>query len=93
VINGLLEASGAPRVTRTIKPWVAYTAGALLEAGYRLLGRKSEPPMTRFVAHQVSTSHWYDISAARRDLGYEPSVSMREGLERLTSQPSPGDGG
>ena len=85
VINGLLKASGAPQVTRTVKPWVAYLAGAVLEAGYRLLRRDSEPPMTRFVAHQISTSHWYDISAARRDLGYEPSVSIREGLESLAA--------
>jgi nucleoside-diphosphate-sugar epimerase len=85
VINGLLRASGAPDVTRTIQPWVAYLAGAILEAGYRLVGIDSEPPMTRFVAHQVSTSHWYDISAARKDLGYQPSVSMKEGLESLAN--------
>ena len=42
-----------------------------------------EPAMTRFVAAQLSTSHWYDISAARRDLGYEPAVSVEEGLKRL----------
>ena len=39
--------------------------------------------MTRFVASQLSTSHWYDISAARRDLGYEPRVSVDEGLRIL----------
>ncbi len=83
VINGLLKASGAPEVTRTIRPWIAYLAGGLLETGYRLLGRSSEPPMTRFVAHQVSTSHWYDISAARRDLGYEPTFTIRDGMELL----------
>jgi nucleoside-diphosphate-sugar epimerase len=42
-----------------------------------------EPPMTRFVARQLSTSHWYDISAARRDLEYAPKVSVEEGLKRL----------
>ena len=39
--------------------------------------------MTRFVAIQMSTAHWYDISAARRDLGYDPKVSVEEGLKRL----------
>ena len=86
VINGLLEASGEPKVTRSIKPWVAYLAGGLLETGYRMLGKESEPPMTRFVAHQVSTSHWYDISAAKRDLGYEPSVTIQQGLGTLASR-------
>ena len=43
-----------------------------------------EPPMTRFVADALARSHWFDIGAARRDLGYSPSVSTAEGLERLT---------
>lgn len=39
--------------------------------------------MTRFVARNFSAAHWFDISAARRDLGYEPGVSIEEGLVRL----------
>ena len=39
--------------------------------------------MTRFVAKQLSTAHWYDISAAKRDLDYVPLVSMDEGIHRL----------
>ena len=39
--------------------------------------------MTRFVAEELSTSHWFDISAAKRDLGYTPRVSTEEGLRRL----------
>ena len=85
VINGLLKAAGAPAVTRTVHPRLAYLMGALLEGGYRLFGSDSEPPMTRFVAHQLSTSHWYNISAARRDLSYEPSMSIREGLELVAA--------
>jgi nucleoside-diphosphate-sugar epimerase len=61
----------------------AYAAGAILETAYWLLGRRDEPLMTRFLALQLSTSHWFDISAARRDLGYEPVVSTEEGLRRL----------
>jgi nucleoside-diphosphate-sugar epimerase len=41
--------------------------------------------MTRFLAEQLSTPHWYDISAARRDLGYVPAVSIDEGLQRLAA--------
>jgi nucleoside-diphosphate-sugar epimerase len=40
--------------------------------------------MTRFVAKELATSHWFDISAAKRDLGYRPTVSTREGLGRLS---------
>ena len=39
--------------------------------------------MTRFLARQLSTTHWFNIAAARRDLGYEPRVSIAEGLGRL----------
>jgi len=39
--------------------------------------------MTRFLADQLATSHYFDISKARRELGYEPRVSTEEGLERM----------
>ena len=41
--------------------------------------------MTRFLARELATAHWFDISAARRDLGFEPAVSIDEGLRRLAS--------
>jgi nucleoside-diphosphate-sugar epimerase len=50
---------------------------------YGLLGLSSEPPMTRFLAAQLSTSHWFDIGAARRDFDYEPGISTAEGMRRL----------
>jgi nucleoside-diphosphate-sugar epimerase len=39
--------------------------------------------MTRFIAEQLSTPHWYDIGAARRDFGYVPGISIATGLDRL----------
>ncbi len=83
LVNRILAAGGVPPVTRTISPAVAYAAGTILESAYRLLRLNGEPAMTRFVARELSTSHWFDISAARRDLGYEPQVSIDEGLRRL----------
>lgn len=83
LINGILAAAGAPPVTRTISTPTALLAGRLLETVYRVLHLSGEPPMTRFLAHQLSTAHWFDIRAARRDLGYRPRVSIDEGLRRL----------
>ena len=83
MVNGILAAAGVPPVTRRISPRVAYAVGAVLEAVYRLLRIEAEPMMTRFVAEQLSTAHWYDIGAAKRDLGYVPEVSIDAGLERL----------
>ncbi len=85
ILNGLLRAVGAPTVTRLMPFRVAYYAGALLELGYSILPLKGEPPMTRFLAEQLSTAHYYDISAARRDFGYQPKVSTLEGLRQLTN--------
>jgi nucleoside-diphosphate-sugar epimerase len=89
-INQILELAGLQPVTRRIPARVAYAVGAVLEAVYGLFGIRSEPPMTRFVAQQLSASHWFDITAARRDLGYEPAVSTEEGLRRLDAVPRGG---
>lgn len=83
VINRILAAGGLPPVTRTISPSLAYKIGAILEKVYGLLNLKGEPRMTRFVAKELSTSHWFDLSAAKNDFGYQPEVSFDEGMERL----------
>lgn len=82
-LNKVLAEAGLPPVTRTVSAWKARLAGRVLEWVYRAFRFRSEPAMTRYVARQLSTSHWYDISAARRDLGYVPQVSLEEGLKRL----------
>ena len=82
-VNDLLAAAGQPPVDRSLPFGLAYAAGAVLERAWPLLRLDGEPPMTRFLAEQLSTPHWYDISAAARDFGYVPRVSMDEGLQRL----------
>lgn len=82
-INRVLALDGLPPVSRSISPGVAYAVGAMFERGYQLLGVRSEPAITRFVARQLSTAHWFDLTAARRDLGYVPVVTTAEGLHRL----------
>jgi 2-alkyl-3-oxoalkanoate reductase len=82
-IDRVLTEAGLPPVSRKISAWKARFAGRMLEWIYWLFRLSGEPPMTRFVAVQMSTSHWFDISAARRDLGYEPKVTVEEGLKLL----------
>lgn len=84
VVNGILEAAGLDPVTKRISPRLAYYMGAALEAYYTIARKKDEPQMTRFVARQISTAHWYDIRAAKRDLGYKPIVSMEQGMRQLS---------
>ncbi|HSM10781.1 MAG TPA: 2-alkyl-3-oxoalkanoate reductase [Lysobacter sp.] len=83
IVNGLLQAAGAPPVTATIPFRAAYAIGAACEGLGTVLPRRGEPPMTRFLAEQLATTHWYDMAPARRDFGYVPAVSIDEGLARL----------
>ena len=85
IVNGLLQAAGAPIVRKTIPVGVADAAGAVCEGLWHALPLKGEPPMTRFLAEQLSTTHWYDMAPARRDFGYAPRVSIDDGLARLAS--------
>ena len=83
IVNALLAAVGAPPVTKTLPFPLAYAIGAACEAAWTLLPLRGEPPLTRFLAEQLATTHWYDMGPARRDFGYVPRVSIAEGLKRL----------
>ena len=82
-INRLLETVGLPPVTKSVHPGLAYAAAWLVEMLYRGLGLRSEPRLTRFLVEEMATAHWFDISAARRDLGYRPLVDLETGMERV----------
>ena len=82
-INQLLRGLGQPEITKHVSLNMAYAAGGVLEALWRVLPLKGEPPMTRFVAKEMATDHWFDITAARRDLGYTPRVTMAAGTAEL----------
>jgi nucleoside-diphosphate-sugar epimerase len=82
-VDSILELANLPPARKSISAQAAWRLGRLCEALYRTLRLSGEPPMTRFLAAQLSTSHWFNIGAARRDLGYSPRVSTVEGMRRL----------
>jgi nucleoside-diphosphate-sugar epimerase len=84
LVNRILHAAGLDPVTRSIPPRLAYGMGWLMEMLYAVFRPQEEPPLTRFVARELTTAHWFDITAARRDLGYQARISLEEGLRRLT---------
>ena len=81
--DAFLKAAGLDPIQGGISAKTAYFAGWVLEMVYGLFRTQREPPMTRFVAKELATSHWFDISRAKSDLGYEAKISIREGLVRL----------
>ncbi|MBW1984137.1 MAG: NAD-dependent epimerase/dehydratase family protein [Deltaproteobacteria bacterium] len=83
MINNILKAAHLPKIEKSIPKNIAWAIGAVMEFVYKTLSLSSEPPMTRFVANELATSHWFDISAAKQDLGYQPIISTAEGLQRL----------
>ncbi len=90
LINRIIGAAGLPACNKYISLQSAHKLGAVFEAVYFLFGIKYEPPMTRFLAQQLATPHWFNISAAKRDLGYQPNVSISEGIDRLGNHLSEG---
>jgi nucleoside-diphosphate-sugar epimerase len=89
IVNALLAAVAAPPVTKSLPFGAAYAIGAVCEAAWTLLPLRGEPPLTRFLAEQLATTHWYDMGPARRDFGYVPQVTIAEGLERLAAARMP----
>ena len=83
LMNQLLATGEIPPVTKHLSPVIARFIGWFLETTYRIFGISTEPAITLFLAQQLSTSHWYNISAARQDFGYEVDVSLEEGMKRL----------
>jgi nucleoside-diphosphate-sugar epimerase len=84
-INALLTALGEPRVTRKISLRAASALGAACELAWRALPLRGEPPMTRFIAAELAKDHWFDLTAARRDLGYVPRITMAAGTAELVA--------
>ena len=84
-INDLLRALGEPPVTKKISLGAATAVGAICETLWRVLPVAGEPPMTRFIAAELAKDHWFDITAARRDLGYVPRVTMAAGTAELVA--------
>ncbi len=82
-INEILQLAELPPITKSISFRAAWSVGAAVETVYSVLRLKGEPRMTRFLAAQLAKSHYFDISRARDDFGYEPRVSTVEGMRRL----------
>ncbi len=86
IIARLLKACGEEPRIGNVSQGVAMAVATVVESCWRLTRQHSDPPLTRFVVEHLATAHWFNLEAARRDLGYKPTVSIEEGLERLAER-------
>lgn len=84
LLAGICLASGVTPPRFSVPAGLAKAAGSLIERVWAVRPGHDEPPMTRFLAEQLSTAHWFDQTAIRRDLRWTPAVSIDEGLRGLS---------
>jgi nucleoside-diphosphate-sugar epimerase len=85
LVEGICRAAGVASTPRHVPRRAALAAGTAIEWIWRLRRVTTEPPLTRFLAEQLGTAHWFDPRPARDDLGWAPTVSIDEGLARLAA--------
>lgn len=83
MISGMAASAGVRLPDRSIPSWAASAAAAATEAAWRVLRLKREPPLTRHAAMVMAKHCVLDGRRAKRDLGYEPVISVEEGLRRM----------
>ncbi len=72
---------GYPKITKKVPYWLAYSVAAVVETIDKIKGDMKESGMTRFAIKYMVTHHYYSIAKAKRDFGYEPKVSLMEGIK------------
>jgi nucleoside-diphosphate-sugar epimerase len=85
LLDGMCRAAGVPTPRWSVPAGLARAAGSVIEAVWRVRPGVDEPPMTRFLAEQLSTAHWFDQRRTRADLQWEPAVTLDEGFRRLAA--------
>jgi nucleoside-diphosphate-sugar epimerase len=83
LVAGICAAAAVPFAPRDVPLRIGTSVGSLVERVWPLLRRTDEPPITRFLAEQLGTAHWFDPRPARDDLGWTPTVTIDDGLARL----------
>ncbi len=85
LLASICAAAGVAPPRRSVPTGVAWAAGAVVETLWAapILARTGEPPMTRFLAEQLSTAHWFDQRATRAALGWTPRIGLEAGFAAL----------
>jgi 2-alkyl-3-oxoalkanoate reductase len=85
ILDKLCQAAGVPGPHRRVPYPVAWLAGVAVEGAWAVSRRRDTPPLTRFLAEQLATAHWFDQRRTRAVLGWHPRVSLEAGFARLAA--------
>jgi len=83
VFGGIVKAFGVTPTTRSIPAWLARPLANLTEALWSMLRLQSQPPLSRFQLDFVALPRRYSIARAKSELGYEPVISFKAGLQEI----------
>ncbi|WP_347056910.1 NAD-dependent epimerase/dehydratase family protein [Blastococcus sp. HT6-30] len=85
ILRRLCAAAGVPGPRGRVPAHAAWLAGAVVEKSWSALGRRSTPPLTRFLTEQLTTAHWFDQRRTRSALGWRPEVGLDAGFAQLAA--------
>ncbi len=83
LLNRIVRSAGLEPTRARVPYHVARGGGFAAERIWERWGSEEDPPMTRFLAEQLGTAHWFDQRETRAALGWEPKVKLAEGFENL----------
>lgn len=78
-LNALLRAGGFPPEKRRMNAITARALATAAKAG----ADSTSPLINPYLLELFSHSSWFNLAAAKRDLGYAPKLSTAEGMSRL----------
>ena len=76
---------GVPEPAHHLRYRLALLAGATAETAWRLGWRAEPPPVMRYGLQLLGGENRFVVTRARHELGFEPRVSMLEGVRRAVA--------
>jgi nucleoside-diphosphate-sugar epimerase len=83
LVSDLVATVGVDVPTKSVPQPVARMAARLMDRPARILRRRRQPPLTRWLVDIAGSSHRYDIEPARCELGYRPITSYEQGITEM----------
>lgn len=83
ILGRVCRAAGVPGPSRRVPAGVGRLVGSAVDRVWAATGRENTPPLTRFLAEQLTTAHWFDQRRTRSALEWAPAVGLDEGFRRL----------